>query len=371
MNQNKFLRIFSLFAFMAFMIISCWATVESLHLLLPDWPIPIFWIVTIGFFVLASLGSKLIVDSFNPNDYVPNKGWRFIGGIVLLALFWILFSLPTNAHTFFYKAVVKEVVQTELVFVKEKLEELADGGRAKIMVETEKNQFKKHVNNAFSNLQYEILDPNNSGYGPKAEKALLDLDKLLGSQLQKPKYVTSHEGRLKCVNSLKEQKDALLNAELERRDRDLEIKFSTKRKQNEIKSNIVFISQALHLLQTDSKKFFIPFKNKEGKIIDNLEQTKSILTKSLSSIREYSDSFKEIYPDNDAILGNDYQANGKKGQGIISKTERLENVIGVWKDFFAGKYAGRGFIFWIIIAALVDIGGFIFFDIAFKKRTDY
>jgi hypothetical protein len=46
----------------------------------------------------------------------------------------------------------------------------------------------------------------------------------------------------------------------------------------------------------------------------------------------------------------------------------MRSVVEVWKDFFAGKYAGRGFIFWIIIAALVDIAGFIFFDIAFRKE---
>ena len=371
MNQNKFLRIFSFFAFIAFMLISCWATVESLHLLLPDWPIPIFWILTVGVFVLASMGSKLIVDSFNPNDYVPNKGWRLIGGVVLLGLFWILFSLPTNTHTFFYKSVVKEVLQTELVFVKDKLEELADGGRAKKMVETEKNELISKVEAAFQSLEREILDPNNSGYGPKAEKALLDLQAILGKSFQKPKYVSSREGRLNCLESLKKQKDDLLKIELDRKDRELENRLSTKNIQNEIKSNIVYISQALQLLQKDSKAFFTPQKNSKGVVVDNFEITKNILTNSLSTIRNYSDSFVDVYSNEKSILGDDYQTNGKKGQDIISKTKRLESVIDVWKDFFAGKYVGRGFIFWIIIAALVDLGGFIFFDIAFKKRTDY
>jgi hypothetical protein len=48
----------------------------------------------------------------------------------------------------------------------------------------------------------------------------------------------------------------------------------------------------------------------------------------------------------------------------------MRNVIDVLVDFFAGKYAGRGFVFWLLIAALVDIAGFIFFDIAFVKRED-
>ena len=47
------------------------------------------------------------------------------------------------------------------------------------------------------------------------------------------------------------------------------------------------------------------------------------------------------------------------------------SVIDVWKDFIAGKYEGRGFAFWVIVAILVDIAAFVFFDITFKKREDY
>jgi hypothetical protein len=71
--------------------------------------------------------------------------------------------------------------------------------------------------------------------------------------------------------------------------------------------------------------------------------------------------------DSDYLQTNNKQKNTVK-QDIVSKTQRLESVIIVWMDFVAGKYAGRGFVFWIIIAALVDIAGFIFFDIAFKKE---
>lgn len=44
------------------------------------------------------------------------------------------------------------------------------------------------------------------------------------------------------------------------------------------------------------------------------------------------------------------------------------SVIDVWKDYFAGKFKGRGFLFWIVISILIDVAAFIFFDIAFKKR---
>ena len=108
MNNNNFLKFFSIIAFIAFMMVSCWATVESLHMSLP-WPKPLFWIATIGIFVLSSLGSKLVVDSFNQRIRVDNRGWRLIGGVLILLVFWVLFSLTTNTHTFFYNARSKEI----------------------------------------------------------------------------------------------------------------------------------------------------------------------------------------------------------------------------------------------------------------------
>ena len=58
----------------------------------------------------------------------------------------------------------------------------------------------------------------------------------------------------------------------------------------------------------------------------------------------------------------------KKYFSGVSKTEKMRSVIEVWKEFFKGKYAGRGFVFWIILAALVDIAGFLFFSLAFKRN---
>ncbi|MDR0541715.1 MAG: hypothetical protein LBH19_05825, partial [Dysgonamonadaceae bacterium] len=94
MNQSNFFKYFAIIAFVVLMGVSCWATVESLHLLLPNWPVILFWAVTVIFFVVASLGTKLIVDSFNHRIRVENRIGRLIGGIILLLAFWLCFSLP-------------------------------------------------------------------------------------------------------------------------------------------------------------------------------------------------------------------------------------------------------------------------------------
>ena len=101
MGQNGILKIISLCGFLAFAAVSCWATAESLHLLLSSWPVALCWIVSIVFFVIASIGTKMIVDSLNQNIYLEKRGFRFICGIILFLVFWLICIMPTNTHTFF------------------------------------------------------------------------------------------------------------------------------------------------------------------------------------------------------------------------------------------------------------------------------
>lgn len=51
-----------------------------------------------------------------------------------------------------------------------------------------------------------------------------------------------------------------------------------------------------------------------------------------------------------------------------TKLARLLSVYDVWVDFFSHKLGGLSFIFWILIAILVDVSAFIFFDIAFSRK---
>jgi len=61
MEQKNYLKVFCAAAFIAFAAVSCWATVESLHLLLSakDSNIPVIfvWIITVGFFFFFSFGA--------------------------------------------------------------------------------------------------------------------------------------------------------------------------------------------------------------------------------------------------------------------------------------------------------------------------
>lgn len=101
MNDNKFLKIISVLGFLVLAAVSCWATSESLHLLLPTYPSLLCWAITVGFFFIASWGTKMIVDSLNQNIYMEKRGWTLLGGVIIVIAFWLFCSMPTNTHTFF------------------------------------------------------------------------------------------------------------------------------------------------------------------------------------------------------------------------------------------------------------------------------
>ena len=55
----------------------------------------------------------------------------------------------------------------------------------------------------------------------------------------------------------------------------------------------------------------------------------------------------------------------------VTRTKRMSSVIEVFfVDFFQGKYPAS-FWYYVMLSLLVDIAAFIFFDIAFKKETDF
>ncbi|MFZ1705310.1 MAG: hypothetical protein WAT79_13260 [Saprospiraceae bacterium] len=356
MNQTSFLKIFSTFAFMAFLFISCWATVDSLHLLLPSWPKFIFWIATVGFFVLAAIGSKLIVDSFNMRVRVDQRGWRIIGGIILLLIFWIFFLLPTNTHTFFYRSAIKDILVRDLTETKTKLQNLENEGDAGTIIAQEKADFRRKIDGMFAKFASEINNPGDLGWAKKAESVIIELEGELG-KIQRLKLKTNTlRGRNDLISEMRVQVEKLLESKIK----------------NTYDQRLININKALDKPQIKKLIREIEFvQNKmQMKPKDNdepTEKTNIILSQAYKIIDKYSDvlinEFEKSHPDKIKLAKED-----KIYFSGVSKTERMRSVIEVWKDFFSGKYSDRGFIFWILIAAIVDIAGFIFFDIAFKRR---
>jgi len=358
MEQNKFLRIFAFCAFVVLMGVSCWATVESLHLLLPSWPIILFWPVSIIFFVVAALGTKLIVDSFNQRIRVDNRGWHLVGGIILLLAFWIIVILPTNTHTFFYRSAIKDVLIRDLTETKGKLQDLANEGEAGKIIAQEEADFRNKIDAIFSKFAAEINNPGNPGWADKAEAVVIELEGELGKIQRLKLKCNSFQCRQELVNAMREQVDNLLNSKLN-------TVYKTRLDNINRGLDKPAITKLIAKIQTVQNKIDAnPSKNDEP-----TEETTNTLSQAYKIIEKYSDvlitEFDKKYPEQMKIAKED-----KKIYAGVSRTEKMRSVIDVWKDFFAGKYAGRGFVFWILIAGLVDIAGFIFFDIAFARRDN-
>ena len=58
--------------------------------------------------------------------------------------------------------------------------------------------------------------------------------------------------------------------------------------------------------------------------------------------------------------------------GAMPEAKAMLSVPDVWRDFLTtDKYRGHGFIWWVLLALLVDLAAFIFFDIAAKNDNDF
>lgn len=356
MNKNQFFLIFSLAAFLVLMGASCWATVESLHLLLPDWPVALFWAVTVIFFVVASLGTKMIVDSFNRKLFIDNRGWRLVGGFILLFFFWLCFSLPTNTHTFFYLSSIDDVLIRDLTETKSKLQELANEGQAGKIIAQEKADFENKIDATFAKFAAEINNPGNPGWADKAEAVIIELEGSLGKIQRLRLRCPSFQCRQQLVSEMRKQIDALLDSKL-KTTYDMRLENINRGLDKEE------INKLIGKIQAVQKKI----DTGAGNHGEPTEETTTMLSQAYTIITQYSDvlinEFERQYPDEIKKTIED-----KKAYAGVTKTEKMRSVIDVWKDYFRGQYAGRGFLYWIVLAALVDIAGFIFFDIAFARR---
>ena len=347
MEQNQIFKIFCVLAFLAFAAVSCWATAESLHLLLPSWPLVMCWIVTIGFFFIASFGTKMIADSLNQNVYVEKRGVMMAGGILITFVFWLLCSMPTNTHTFFYRNVISDVVSSDITTTQGYLDQLRENTVVESRIDSVCNNLENEVYSKLEDLQSEINNEFNPGNGPKTKKILAEFANILGVVKIEPSSSVGStvRDRQKIINSYRNKILSLL-----------EVRKQNIRSQMSTSDEKVYRSRA----DTDWKNLNEIVKARDSLDLNKAEHIYLInerLVKPYATIKTYSRYVS--FNDND---GEIYMAENQ-----VTKVKRMMSVFDVWKDFFAGKYAGHGFIFWVIISILVDLAAFIFFDLAFRK----
>lgn len=339
MNENSFLKIFSIFGFVVLAGISCWATEQSLHLLWPWMPELFVWGITVAFFVVASLGTKLIVDALSSN-YMENRGAYLVGGIILTLVFWLITSMPTNTHTFFYNKKITDVAIQDINTTNKYLEQIN-----KRQVTLPKwDTIKKQVDDLTQEMTNEfngISTTGKRGNGPYTQQLITQIGNMLDPYRVYP------------------------NPNVNSTDPHILIDY-----QNQIKE-----SKARKILEYQAPKSAVEDSQKWYEILAEDKDTITILM-SKAEINE------QIIKQTEGELHTAYaviKANAKyvdfeeedivtyTQENIETRTVRMLSVVDVWIDFLKGKYPAS-FAFWILLSILVDVAAFIFFDIAFKKQ---
>lgn len=351
-GENKFLKLFYLIAFLAFAGVSCWATAESLHMLLPTWPIVFCYVVTIGFFIIASLGTKMIVDSLNQNIYLEKRGIRLIGGVIIVLIFWLVCSMPTNTHTFFYRSVANSIAKEDIGTTKGYLGQLVNNTKIEDQIKAKQTDLDNKIKAKLTDLETEIMNENNPGFGPHAKDILSQFADLLDVPRVDPISYSggaSVEKRKSLVKQYREKIYALEDTKKEA------IRASMKAaNQEQYQSEARTANTNLKYIEDDLNNNPSALNN-----VDFAHELDNRLLSGYATIKTYNNF---INFDNETIKEH-YVT-----EHPITKIKRLMSVFDVWKDTFKGLYSGHGFIFWILISILVDIAAFIFFDLAFKKE---
>jgi hypothetical protein len=350
MEQKNYLKLIWMVAFIAFAAVSCWATAESLHLLLSSWPLAMCWVVTVGFFIIASLGTKMIVDSLNQDIYLEKRGLRLVGGIVIVLIFWLICSMPTNTHTFFYRTVINDKVNTDISTTRGYLSQIKNNTNNKTQATVKVNELKNNVDVLLGELEAEIKNEVNPGFGPKSKEILRKFATLLEVDKVEP---LSYKG------TSKQDRDKLCDAYRTK------IYILAENRATNIMTHILSPnSDNIKEVKRDDENLALVKKYIGDKTInlndaEDVEDVCDKLNTAYNTVKKNSDFINFSSKTDEA----NYTADNP-----ITKVKRMISVFDVWEDFMAGEYAGHGFMFWIIISILVDIAAFIFFDLAFKKR---
>lgn len=355
MGEKNYMKIVWILAFVAFAAISCWATTESLKMLLSKLPSILCWVIAVGSFIIASWGAKMIVDSCNINIYLENRRAYLFGGILLLLCFWLIFSMPTNTHTFFYRSLIQDKVTQDITTTREIVKKVGDGAMNDRQGQKLVDDFNTELEFLLKQLEGEINSEANPGVGPESKRILADIASLMGS---KPITLSGKTGATKQARQRRynEYRTMILAlAEAKRKNILASVADSDAKKAN-IEKEATARAKNLTILEDAV--------NSEPELLYDRRYVRDIVCEKLNSnyvwIKQHqmyvnwgSDSEKAIYT----------------AENPETNVGRMLKVIEVWRDFLNGQY-GLSMLYWVIISILIDLAAFVFFTLAFRK-TEY
>ena len=341
-------------AFIAFLVlaaISCWATEHSFHLLIKWMPEPFVWGLTIAFFIVASYGTKMIVDALNKDLWMDHRRRTFWIGIILVLIFWLLMSMPTNTHTFFYNHNIGNKVQEDLTTTKTYLEQI----KSRQNVDSAYFSIHDEVYNKFKLVQahvgFETHDLHES-VDPLFRDLLGDINPILEKEI--PGSAIKFNDEKWAWNNTDQ---SILTGYVNQMNKSLK----AIKDQNYTVSRTAATEASEDIRKIDLMTDTIKTMVETGSIHEDvITQAEGVILSGYTCIKN-NQKFVKFKNSKDKEL---YTA-----ENLETNTKRMLSVIDVWMDFFRGKYP-ISFLFYVLLSVLVDVAAFIFFDFAFKKREN-
>lgn len=336
-------------AFILAALFSCWATSKSLLLIMPNFlssnPMIgtiMVWALVLLIFILASMAMKWVVDALR-ND-CDNRRTMFWGGVLTLIVAWILISLPTNAHTFFYNKQIGAVVTQDIKSTDKYLNQLAN----RTVTDSSYYELEKKVNERFKQFQDQALigfsDNGISGHGvgKYANGHIGEINEMLpeGYKINLPNMTNTN--LVAIVNNVQLEKDLLLKKLKE--DKYCAGEALVKKSRIHIKKLNLMDSAIQHLISVNE----ISDQSAEKVIF----QTEGELQHAYTTIKSGS-----TYVD---FQGNKRDKELYTAENIETATSRFLNPYVVMYDFFTGKHHWT-FIFWLLLSLVIDVMGFLFY----------
>lgn len=345
-------KILAAIAFLALAAFSCYWTAESLFIWQPSITRIGAWLIAVVFYVVASLCFGRFVKSLDPNagfgeGFFKSRGGHLVFGLLGLIVFWLMFSLPTNTHTLLYRSSIRNVITTDLERTDGYLKALKDNNASINAINNKHEDLAKAVRDLCDKLITEMKHPDREGTGSRFNSIIKELENLLGV-----KFIDGGnlQGAPLYDHYYRQAMQALEND-----------KADCDRKIAEIRS----------LMNSEKLNTLIERDRIEMKAIDDMSgvdnKTINAAVEDLINDYAYIKTYSEYL-----TFKNDTEKDMYTREGAMPEAKAMLSVPDVWIDFITtDKYRGHGFIWWVMLALLVDLAAFIFFDIAAKSDNEF
>lgn len=350
MGQNNYKKILFLSFYVVLATISCWATGESLKLLQPTVPGIIWYVVAFMFFIGASIGSKFMCDSFNQDEFITNRRLRLFGGFIIFLFCWGV-SMPTNTHTFFYRSYVDSKVSSDIGTTTGYLAQIKNDHAINTLIQQKQTELENLVQTRMGELEAEIMNDANPGFGPKSKQILASFATMLGVPKIDPLTYNglSIDSRRSLCDAYRQKIYTLMNSKKE----NIKNSLSTKNKEYKKIAKVDYANLELCRQYIQEGRLDLNEPMDVKNVCDKLDR-------GYSTIKTYRDY---------VIFRDEIEKERYTSPTPQTEVRRLLNVYDVWQDFLNGDYPGS-FWFWILVSILVDFLAFVFFVIGTKKE-DY